>query len=147
MTMPQVNIDLTGYDVQEGFDPLPGGWYRARIAGSELKDGSKGQYISWTFEIVGHPNRVWDVMSLGNDVARIRLKTLATCIGHPNPNYINDTDPFHGKECFVKLKVQEDPGYDAKNKMSGFKPLDEKKASPPPPEAAQPASGEQMPWE
>ena len=90
--MAQINQDMSGYDTQEGFEPLKAGWYEAVILDSEIKKGPAGPYINWQFGIVGHPNKVWDVMSLGNSVSMQRLKTLCKCCGHPNPNYLADTE-------------------------------------------------------
>lgn len=164
----QVNANLQSVKTQEGFDPLPPGWYPARIIDSEIKEGPKGSYIRWTFEVIGFPNRVWDQMSLGNDVSMQRLKTLATCAGHRNPNFIADTEELHGLTCMVRLKIQKDEGYDPKNQISAFKPIgDTAPAAPaatvnqaqPPAAAAQPAvkappatppaqaAKPKMPWE
>jgi len=129
--MANLNVDLTGVDVQEGFDVLPPGDYHARVSNSEIKEGAKGPYINWEFEIIGKPNRVWDIMSLGNAISLQRLKTMATVCGHPNPNNLRDTEELHGLECIVKLKIEVDKTgtYDDKNRISSFKPMKNKKAS------------------
>ena len=139
--MSQINTNLTNYDVQEGFDPLSPGWYDVRVIDSQIKEGPKGDYILWTFEVIGKPNRIWDNMSLVYEVAMSRLKTLAKCCGHPNPNYIADTEELHGKLCRVRLKVEKDDTgqYEPKNKITAFKPLDT--GQQPAPAIEQP-----MPW-
>lgn len=121
--MAQLNANLTGYESQEGFDCLPPGWYPATVIDSEIKEGSKGPYINWTWGIDGKPNKVWDIMSIGNEISMQRLKTMATCCGHKNPNYIADTEELHGMKCLIRLKVESDPSgkYDDKNKISAFK--------------------------
>jgi len=156
--MANLGIDLTGIEAQEGFDLLPPGDYHARVANSEIKEGAKGPYIQWEFEIVGKPNRVWDIMSLSNKISLQRLKTLATVAGHPNPNNLQDTEELHGLECIVKLKIEHDKTgmYDDKNRISSFKPLKNKSVMPanvPPAhvaasaDAAQPVATGKMPWE
>jgi beta-xylosidase len=147
--MAQLNANLSEYDTQEGFDCLPPGWYPARIADSEIKSGPKGPYINWTFEIIGHPNRVWDVMSLGNEVSLRRLKTLATVAGHSNPNFIKDTEELHGLECQVKLKIEHDDSgqYDDKNKVSALKPLEGKSVNLVSVDTQSSAKPQKMPWE
>ena len=131
--MANINKNLTNYDVQEGFDLLEPGWYEVRVIDSQIKEGPKGDYILWTLEIIGKPNRIWDNMSLGNDVAMSRLKTLAKCCGHPNPSYIGDTEELHGKMCQVRLKVEKDDTgrYEPKNKITAFKPPDNAPMSAP----------------
>ena len=165
--MAQLNADMTNYDTQEGFEPLKAGWYEAEIQDSEIKKGPAGPYINWTFGIVGYPNKVWDVMSLGNSISMQRLKTLCKCAGHPNPNYLADTEEIHGKRCLVRLKIEVDESgqYDPKNKVSAFKAIETTQSLPqetaaaapagtlPSPSqivATQPAAQEQsskMPWE
>jgi hypothetical protein len=158
--MARVNADLSNYDTQKNFEPLPPGWYEAVVLDSEIKQGPKGSYINWTFGIVGHPNRIWDVMSLGNEVSMQRLKTMAKCCGHKNPNYLADTEELHGMKCAVKLKIEIDESgqYGPKNKIGGFKSLNENivAASPELPPAAVAARAQQakgqtenpkMPWE
>lgn len=157
--MAQLNANLSQYEAQEDIKPLPPGEYHARVIDSEIRQGGNGPYIRWTFQVIGHPNRIWDVMSLGNEVSLRRLKTLATVSGHPNPNYIQDTEELHGLECVVRLKIEIDETgrYDAKNVITGFKPMKKGNGSHPtvsPAVAAaavqQPAekpARQKMPWE
>ncbi|MGD9216518.1 MAG: DUF669 domain-containing protein [Desulfobacteraceae bacterium] len=154
--MAQLNANLTNYESETGFDVLPPGWYHAKVIDSAIKQGNKGPYINWTYEIVGRPNRVWDIMSTGNEFSMKRLKSLAVCAGHPNPNFIADTEELHGKEFLVQLKIEKDPSgqYGDKNKASGFKPLDagKEKTSVASPAAGQQPASEQtqqvvMPWD
>jgi len=146
--MAQLNADLSNYDTQEGFDVLEPGWYEAVVSDSEIKDGKNGSYIQWTWEVVGKPNRLWDYMSLGNEVAMQRLKTMAACCGHSNSNFLADTEELHGKKCLLRLKIQKDEGYEPKNKITSFKPI-EKSTTPQPPPVEKPTAQPQqkMPWE
>ncbi len=145
--MAQLDKDLTDYEESSDFELLPPGWYEARVADSEIKEGPKGDYINWTFEIIGHPAMVWDIMSLGNDISMRRLKSLAVCAGHSNPNYIADTEELHGKELLVKLKIEKDKTgeYADKNRISAFKPMADNK--PPKPVVKPDTKDQKMPWE
>ena len=150
--MAQLNANLSEYDTQESFDVLPPGEYAAQVVDSEIKEGAKGPYINWTFQVAGKPNKIWDVMSLGNEVSMKRLKTLATCAGHVNPNYIADTEELHGKAIVLKLKVETDETgqYAPKNKVAGFRSLKKAPATVPPPhvvDTPQPQTPPKMPWE
>lgn len=126
--MAQLGVNLTDYDVQEGFDVLPPGWYTAEIVDSEIRNGkSSGKpYVQWVFQIDGKPNKVWTVTSIGNDVSMRILKTMAHCCGHKNPNYIQDTEELHGRRCQVKLAIEKDDNgdYEAKNVIKAFKPIE-----------------------
>lgn len=123
--MANINMTLDNYEAQDGFDLLNAGWYEAEVIDSEIKEGAKGPYILWTFQIQGKPNRVWEIMSLGSEVSLQRLKSMAQCCGHKNPNFIADTDELHGLACRVRLKIEKDKTgeYEDKNRISSFKPL------------------------
>jgi len=126
--MAELNINLSQTETQDTFKPIPPGWYISTIIDSEIKQGAKGAYIRWTFEVDNFPNKVWEIMSLNNEgeaVGLKKLKTLAVVSGHPDPNFIRDTEEFHGKRCQIRLKIEEDPtgAYDPKNKIAGFKPM------------------------
>jgi len=122
--MALVNMDLNNYEEEVGFEVLPPGWYEAQVVDSDIKEGGKGQYINWTLDIVGKPNKVWDIMSLSNDISLKRLKTMAVCCGHPNPNFLADTEELHGKFCQIRLKIEKDKTgtYEDKNRITAFKP-------------------------
>lgn len=122
--MAILNAQLDDVQVQEGFDILPPGDYMVQIVDSAIKEGGKGAYIQWTFQVIGKPNKLWDVMSLNNPISRSRLKTMAMCCGHPNPDFLRDTEDLHGKECMVHLKVEKDETgqYADKNRITSFKP-------------------------
>lgn len=124
--MAQLNANLSNIEGQIGFEPLPPGFYRARVEDSEIKEGPAGNYIAWTLQIVGKPNKVWDRMSLSNEISMKRLKGMAMACGHKNPNFIGDTEELHGLECMVRLKIETDETgkYEPKNAITAFKPID-----------------------
>jgi len=140
--MSIINKDLSINEVQEGFGVLPIGWYEAKVIDSEIKEGPQGDYIKWTYEMTGKPNRVWDVMSLSNEIAMNRLKSLAAACGHHNPNFIADTEELHGREFMVRLKIEEDETgrYEPKNKATSFKLINGDNTPPQPSAPAQTVS-------
>lgn len=145
-------MNLTDYDAQEGFDVLAPGWYEAEVIDSEIKSSKAGNtYINWTFQVLGKPNRVWETTVIGKDVAMKILKTMATCCGHRNPNYIADTEELHGKRCQIKLKIKTDPTgeYEPKNEITAFKPSETAGKKPatyqPPQQAFTPPPVQQQP--
>lgn len=127
----QLNADLSNVEIQEGFELLPPGWYVGEVFDSEIINSktSGKPYIKWTWQIVGRPNRVWNNMSVNNDISMKLLKTMASCCGHRNPNYIADTEELHGKRCQIRIKITKSEGYDDKNEISGYKPLETSAAS------------------
>lgn len=66
------------------FDPLPEGWYHARLRNVDAsRSGAKGPYWVWEYEIVGLPDgvdrglkrRLWNNVSLSEASAGIRKAT------------------------------------------------------------------------
>lgn len=126
--MVQLNMDLSNTTSDDGFDVLPPNWYEAEIANSEMKQGQKGEYVQWEFDILGKPGKVWDIMSFSEKAYPItqgKIKKMAECCGHHNPNFVADTEELHGKRLQVRLKIEHDKTgqYDDKNKVTAFKAL------------------------
>lgn len=152
--MAQINTNLSDYEVQDAFETLTPGWYEAVVDNSEVcvAKSSGNQYIKWTFSIEGKPNKIWTNTMLNNDVSMRILKTMATCCGHKNPNYIADTEELHGKKCQIKVAVDVDKNgdYEPKNVIKGFKPSTQVSASTAKFTAAsvtEQTKSVQMPWE
>ena len=150
--MALLGVDLSGLKEQEGFSVLPPGEYDVQVEDSKEDLGPKGRYIQMTFQVIGHPGKVWETFSVNSEFAMSRMKTLAKCAGHPNPSGMRDTAELHGKMVRVKLKIEHDETgkYDDKNRISAF--LAPKNgavgATPCAPIApAAPAQAPKMPWE
>jgi hypothetical protein len=117
-------------DVPEGLGNLiPNGWYQAHLTRAELKNSKGGdpmielEWIIMVGQMAGR--RVYEVAMLagsGVDMGRQRLKRIATAIGLPNPNYINDTDELLQRPCRIKVGVKKDKDgiYDDKNNVMGY---------------------------
>ena len=155
--MPQINANLSNYEAQEAFELLPPDWYPGEAIASEIKTSAAGnQYVAWTFQIHGKPNRVWENHVLGHEVGMKNLKTFAVSAGHKTPNYIKDTEELHNKPVMLKIAIDEDEDgkYQPKNVIKGYKPIDKaaqvvpkimtdfRPSSPPPPPVIPP---EEMP--
>ncbi|MBU0990948.1 MAG: hypothetical protein KJ737_00525 [Proteobacteria bacterium] len=163
--MAQLNVNLSGHDVQEGFEIRPPGWYPARVSDSSITHNEgKDQCIVFEFELEdGKPGKVWEYLSLAptptknnstvRDISLSKLKTIATCCRHKNPNYIADTEELHGLKCMVRLKIEKDESgqYEPKNKISAYKSMDGNGPVQQPSQAPDTPPSEQkkplMPWE
>jgi hypothetical protein len=137
--MGQLNANLENVGLQKEFKIRTPGWYNACIIDSDVyyKDGQNHPTCKLEFEIEdGEPGHVWEYLSFastptknGRTVAEIsneKLKTVATHGGHPNPNYIADSEELHGLRMRVKLKIEKDKTgqYEDKNRIVRFEPLD-----------------------
>jgi len=113
----------------KSFDPLPEGWYSAKISGAELKNtkAGTGQYINVKYDIIGptHQGRcVFGMLNISNqnpkaeEIGRQQLGELMRAIGLTR---VEDTDQLIGGSCQIKLKISKSEGYDPRNDVSGFK--------------------------
>jgi len=129
------------YDAAEmpegtSYEPLPDGWYTARIHTAELKDTADGtgQYIKIRYDIIGptHQGRtVWGNLNIRNqsakaeEIGRQQMGELMRAIGLAK---VQDTDQFVGGQCGIKLAIRPartdqvtGKTYDASNDVKGFK--------------------------
>lgn len=122
----KLNLDLSNVELQRekaGHTLLPAGDYEAQLVGAEVKDTAKGgAMLVLTFEVVAgnmagatFADRL-NIRNASLEAERIALqslKTIATFIGHPNPNKITDTDELMNKKPLkAHLEVREFTGTD-----------------------------------
>lgn len=165
--MVTLNTSLESYSTIEQFQLLPPGEYRVAIMNTEVKETrSGGSMLAMTYEVQDGERRgakvfdnlnIWHSSPRAVEFALRQLKTIATCCGHSNPNYIADTSELHGQEMIVKLAIrkgddgteyQDVKGYkEIGNAQPGFQPAPA--ATPPaaPGSMPPPASGAKKPWE
>jgi hypothetical protein len=141
---------------ESNFDPLPAGWYQAKIAGAEVKatKAGTGQYIAVRYDIVGptHQGRVvFGNINIRNPnpqaetIGRQQLGELMRAIGLES---LQDSDQLVGGNCSIKLTVKDDPQYGPSNELKGFKSMSGS-AAPAPVNgapASQPAAASTPPW-
>jgi len=116
----------------KNYDTIPDGWYTASIKSAELKPTqSGGLMLNVRFDIAG-PTHAGAVVFNGYNIknqnetaekiAMQDLKALRTSVGLPA---LNDTDQLIGLSCQVKVGTQPaKDGYDARNTIKGYKPID-----------------------
>jgi hypothetical protein len=112
------------------YDPVPPGWYSARIHSAEVKTtkAGNGQYIKVRYDIVGpaHQGRaIFANLNIRNpnakaeQIGRQQLGELMRAIGLAE---IQDTDQLIGGTCEIKLEIQAAEGeYAARNEVRGWK--------------------------
>lgn len=169
--MAQLNLNLENTETQTAFEPLPAGDYLAQIVGSEIKESRSGtHYIKFTWAILDEKYRnrqVFENVSITNpqgktyqpggspmEIGQRKLKTIAVCGNHPNPNFLKDTEELHGLPVILKLKVRHDDQYGPQNDVKGYKQASTvgqgtplvpgNKQQPPPPQDLPSASPEQQ---
>lgn len=157
--MAQLNMNLENVDEQRAPDPLPAGDYLAQIVGSEIKTAQSGtSYVKFTWQVLDEKYRnrqLFDNISLSNhqgrkydpgqspaEIGQRKLKTIAVCGNHPNPNFIRDTEELHGLPMIVRVKQRNDPEYGPQNDVKGYRVASTvaKPQSDAAPKTAQPAA-------
>ena len=164
-----LNMNLSNVD-DSAYKPLPAGDYPVRVIDSEVRESRSGESrLSFTYQITSGQyagRQIFDGFSLWSsnptavEISQRRLKSMALACHHPNPNYIQDSSEFHGKEMIVRTAIREYNG----NEYTDVKPYtpimqevtqpspraqgaarpSPRNATPPP----QPAgNGSALPWE
>jgi hypothetical protein len=127
------------------FEPIPAGWYNARIVKADLQDtkSGTGQYIKLRLDVTGpsYQGRVmWANLNIRNssskaeEIGRAQLSAILQAIGLPK---ISDTDQLISGELQIKVEVKSDD-YGTGNEVKAYKAL-EGRATPSAP-ASKPAA-------
>lgn len=147
-------VEITGGQ----YDPLPAGWYTAKITDADLKTtkAGNGQYIAVRYDITGptHQGRVvWGNLNIKNpnpkaeEIGRQQLAELMAAIGLAK---VRDTDELIGGELSIKLKVRQSEQYGDSNDVQGYRSISGS-AAPQPMASAAPAaaapSAAKAPWQ
>lgn len=134
--MAQLGQAFNTEDLPQGnggdFQPLPAGWYSARIANAELKTtkAGTGQFIAVRYDITGpsHEGRVvFANLNISNpnpkaeEIGRQKLGDLMRAIGLQR---VTDTDQLLGGVCQIKLKIQKSEEYGDRNEVTGWKAME-----------------------
>lgn len=119
---------------QDGFEPIPAGWYNARITEAEVKStkAGTGSYIKVRYDITGptHQGRViYGNINLSNpnqqaeQIGIQQLGSLARAIGL---EVISDSDQLINRDVQIKLSIKKDTSgqYNDSNDVKGFKAID-----------------------
>jgi hypothetical protein len=124
--------------IETSYDPLPPGWYQARVAAVEARPNkaNTGQYLAVRYDIIGptHQGRViYGNLNISNpsakaeQIGRQQLGQLMMAIGLER---ISDTDQLIGGTCEIKLEIRPADGqYKASNDVKGWKALEARATS------------------
>lgn len=150
--MAYLNMDLSDTPSGMGYDPIAAGEYQAQIIETEIsRSQSENLMLNLTWQIQDGEcagRMVFDRLMLeGSDKAvafgKVKLKTMADAVGHPNPNRIEHTEALHGLPCLITVTIKEYNG-ENRNEVKNYRSL--KEAGPAnkaaaPPAAAPPKKG------
>ena len=126
-------FDATQVDPSEEFVPLPAGWYRAMIIGSEFRPtkSGDGEYLMLTISIIDGDyagRQVFDRLNLSNpnpkaeEIAQRNLSAICHAVGIMTPK---DSAELHDIPFDVKLTTRPAQGqYSAGNDIKGYRSID-----------------------
>lgn len=126
------SFDATAVDPSSPLEAFPAGDYPMIIADSKIKPTKdrNGEYLQLTCEVIDGPykgRKVWDRLNLVNRnptavaIAEATLSALCHAVG---VLHVQDSQELHDKPFLGKVRfVPAEGRFDAKNEISGYKPL------------------------
>jgi hypothetical protein len=131
--MPEYKFDAREVEPAQDFEPVPAGWYDAKITGTEFKPtkAGTGEYLQIAWEIIGpkHAGRlVWSRLNLNNpnyqavEIAKGDLSSICRAAGMWQ---LQQTEQLHGKICQIRLTIRAADGqYEATNEVKSYRASD-----------------------
>ena len=130
--MAQLGFTANTDELPEGggnFEPIPAGWYTAKVADAELRDtkSGTGQLIAVRHDVLGpsYEGRVvWTNINIKNanpkaeEIGRQQLGDMMRAIGLGS---VQDTDQLIGGECQIKVGIEKSEEYGDRNNVKGWK--------------------------
>lgn len=126
------SFNTEGVEVQQGFEPLPVGWYNAMVDETEIKPtkAGDGAYLRARYTILDGPavNRkvfqnynIRNPSEIAEKIGKGQLAAALLAMGIPAIQ--QSTDEMHGKPLKIKLKiVTDDSGqYEPQNEIVNYK--------------------------
>lgn len=146
-------FDANQVDPNVAYEPLPAGWYKCVIVGSEEKPtkAQTGSYLQLALEVIEGPmqgRKLTDRLNLNNpnstasEIAYRTLSAICHAIGVMTPRQSTD---LHDKPLMVKVKVKPADGqYSASNEVAGYEAAGKPAAASP--ATAPAAASSTPPW-
>lgn len=125
--MAQINADLSSVKDEDmnrsggGWSVKPDGWYRVMIQKSDFMEpnhkGSRSVFLKHVHcdePYMGNEEHeyltiVCPSSSKAQEIATAKLKEIAVAVGHPNPDFVRDTEELHGTPFMIRLYSEDDP--------------------------------------
>lgn len=129
--MASLNGVNTNAEPSGDFEPLPIGDYPAVITKDEVKSAKSGNgdYLSLSIKVIDgqYKNRtlftilnLWNANPKAKEIAERELAAIKAAVGVTD---LRDTSQLHNKPLIVRLGIDSSPGYEPKNKITGWKPI------------------------
>ena len=136
-------------------DPIPAGWYTAKITEAEEKDtkAGDGQYIKLRFDITGpsHEGRVvftnLNHQNKNSKAVEIALSHLRQIMVAGGLREVTHSDQLIGLDIAIKVSIRKSAEYGDQNDIKEYKPVGSAPASSSASSQASTPSKAKMPWE
>ncbi|GAB6038136.1 hypothetical protein JCM15519_26950 [Fundidesulfovibrio butyratiphilus] len=115
---------------------LPAGEYPCVVTDSLLIKSRAGRpLLKLVHEVTEGPyagRKIFDGVLLDHEPGLARLKMLAIKSGHPNPNFVSDSEELHGLRFVARLSVEtgDDGETPLRNQVRAYKALDSRTSVP-----------------
>lgn len=138
MQLFQQPFDARTVKPNEAFEPLPAGWYNARITNSEAKptkDNESG-YLLVELEIIDgeyKSRKVFDRLNLWNksvQASEIAQRQLSAYCHATGVFVLQDSNQLHGIPIKIKVAVKQDPNYEPSNEVRAVKHIQDGTPAP-----------------
>lgn len=148
--MATLNFDARQVAPSEALEPIPAGWYNAKIVESEMKPTKQGDgaYLSLTLQIIDGQyagRKIFDLLNLQNPnpvAVEIAYKTLSAICHATGVIQCADSQQLHNLPLLVKISVRPPKdGYEAQNDVKGYKAIGSQPGVPAGPPSWQPPAG------
>lgn len=150
------NFDASTVAPSAPMEPVPTAWYKAMITASEIKNtkSGDGRYLEIELQILEGQyagRKLWDRLNLWNNSAKaveIAQRTLSAICHATGKIHVQDSVELHNLPLQVRAVYIEEPGYNPKNEVKGYKPIEGAQpqvAAAPAQPAAQPGPAAQPP--
>ena len=114
------------------FTPIPAGIYRAELTACELRQtkAGTGSYLNIRADVMDGPHAgrvVFGMITVTNpnsqavEIGQGQLRELLRAVGL---NTLEDTDQLVGRRCQIKVGIDERDGYEPKNNIKGWRPIE-----------------------
>lgn len=125
------DFDVDSVDPATGFDVLPAGWYQCQIDKAEIKrtKAGTGQYLHLELTVVGETyngRKLFPNINLQNPnmkAVEIGMRELAALGLACGLSVLTDTQELLGKVIEARVKVEQQEGYEADNKVTAYRPV------------------------
>jgi hypothetical protein len=137
--MALLRFDASQVEPNKPLEPIPAGFYNARIIESEMKPtkNQDGAYLALTLEILDgqyQGRKIFDRLNLQNPNAQameIAYRTLSAICHAVGVYQVNDSSELHGRPLSVKVSLrpaqtnsQTGDHYEAINEVKGYKAIE-----------------------